>query len=193
MPPTYIVHTERVGLGPIRHDLLPLYQRWINDLAVNRFLESWPFSEIGEVGWYERISRSERTAYFTIYDVETARPIGGVDLHDLDRAHRTGEVGIMIGESDFRGRGYGTEAVRLVCDYGFHALGLHAIMIRTFGWNIAAQKAYTRAGFREVGRLRQARWFDGRPWDVILYDLLRDEFESPIVRAIMTDGLPIDD
>lgn len=79
-----------------------------------------------------------------------------------------------------------------MCDIGFHVLGLNSISLVTFGWNIAGQKAYVKAGFREIGRRREARWFDGRYWDDIWYDILRSEFESPAVRRIMTDGLQLD-
>jgi len=128
-------------------------------------------------------------AAFTIYELPDYRPIGNVDLHDIDARNRTAELGIIIGEKDARGRGLGTEAVRLACDYGFHVLELHSIMLLTFGWNIAGQKAYTKAGFRECGRRREARYFAGRYWDDITYDLLREEFESPVLERAMTDGL----
>jgi RimJ/RimL family protein N-acetyltransferase len=190
--PLITVTGENVALGPIRRDLIPLYQSWINDLSVSRFLRAWPMSLDQETGWYENAATSTDMAYFTIYELQDLRPIGGVDLHGIDTVNRTAELGVMIGEKDARGRGLGTEAVRLMCDYGFHALNLHSIWLLTFGWNIAGQKAYVKAGFKEIGRRREARFFDGRYWDDIYYDILRSEFDSPVVRRIMTEGLPID-
>lgn len=188
--PVITLESERIALGPIRRDLVPLYQSWINDLTVTRFLVNGPMSLDQEISWYEGVTKDERMAYFTIYELPDYRPIGGVDLHGIDMRNRSAEVGIMIGEADARGRGLGTEAVRLICDYGFHALELNSIWLLTFGWNIAGQKAYTKAGFREIGRRRQARVFDGHYWDDIYYDILREEFESPVVRKMMTDGIP---
>ena len=88
----------------------------------------------------------------------------------------------MIGEPDARGRGYGTEAMRLLLDYAFTALGLHSVMLLVYEFNPAARRCYEKAGFRESGRRRDARWCNGRFWDEIYMDILADEFESPVLR-----------
>lgn len=191
--PIITVEGSNVALGPIRRDLIPLYQVWMNDLETTRFLRSWPMSLDQEIAWFDRTVKDDSIAIFTIYQRPDFRPIGNVDLHDIDVRNRTAELGILIGEKGARGRGLGTEAVRLMCDYGFHVLDLHSIMLLTFGWNIAGQKAYVKAGFREFGRRREARFFAGRYWDDIYYDLLREDFESPVLKHLMTDGLALDD
>lgn len=193
--PLISIEDETVALGPIRRDLIPQYQAWINDLSVNRFLVTvgMPMSVDQEVEWYEGLQRNSSIAIFTIYERSTYRPIGNCNLHKIDHRNRTAELGIAIGEQDARGRGLGTAAVRLLCDWGFNALDLNSIMLETYEWNIAGQKAYAKVGFREIGRRRQARYFAGRYWDVIFYDLLRNEFESPVAREIMTAGIPIKD
>ncbi len=193
--PVITVEGDKVALGPIRRDLIPLYHRWITDLSTNRFLlaRSASMTLDAEIEWFDGVSKQSNIAMFTIYELPDYRPIGNVDLHKIDATNRSAELGIMIGEANARGRGLGTEAVRLVCDIGFNVLELNSISLVTFGWNVAGQKAYVKAGFREIGRRREARWFDGRYWDDIWYDLLRSEFESPVVRRIMTEGLPVDE
>lgn len=188
--PLITIEGEHVALGPIRRDLIPLYQAWINDLTVSRFLRNGPITLDQEVKWYESVLADKHLVYFTIYELPSYRPIGCVDLHNIDFQNRSAGLGIMIGEKAARGRGLGTDAVQLVCDYGFHALELNSIWLITYGWNIAGQRAFSKAGFREVGRRRQARFFAGRFWDDIYYDVLREEFESPVVRRLMTDGIP---
>ncbi|HWV25084.1 MAG TPA: GNAT family protein [Thermomicrobiales bacterium] len=190
--PIITVQGEKIALGPIRRDLIPLYHAWINGLETTRFLRSWPLTLDEEIAWFERAVKDDRMAPFTIYELPDFRPVGNVDLHRIDIQNRTAELGILIGEKDARGRGLGTEAVRLACDYGFNVLELHSIMLLTFGWNIAGQKAYAKAGFQEFGRRREARYFAGRYWDDIYYDLLREDFESPVLRAVMTGELGID-
>ena len=189
--PIITISGEKVALGPIHKDLIDINQRWINQIETARFLNIHPVSLESETEWYESVSRGDKITYFTIYELETMRPLGGVNLHNFDRTHRRAELGIMIGEPDARGKGYGTEAVQLMCDYGFNAMGLNSIMLLTFEFNIAGQKAYEKAGFKEIGRRREARWFAGRYWDDIYYDILASEFESPVVRDIVLNGIEV--
>lgn len=187
--PIITISGKKVALGPIHKDLIEINQRWINQIETARFLNIHPVSLESETDWYESVSRGDKLTYFTIYERDTLRPLGGVNLHNIDLAHRRAELGIMIGEPDARGKGYGTEAVQLMCDYGFNAMGLNSIMLLTFEFNIAGQKAYEKAGFKEIGRRREARWFAGRYWDDIYYDILASEFESPVVRDIVLYGI----
>ena len=122
---------DKVALGPLRRDLLPLYQRWINDFSTLRTLGLPPtvMTLEQETAWYDAQVTSERSASFTIYERATGRPIGNTGLHEIDYRNRKATFGIMIGEADCRGKGYGTEATRLLLDYAFKALGLHNVML----------------------------------------------------------------
>lgn len=147
------------------------------------------YSLENEEHWYEHMARSGDTVYLTIYSYPDLRPIGGANLHNIDRVNGRAELGIMIGDTASRGKGLGTEAVKLMCDFGFNALGLNNIMLLTFEFNFAGQKAYENAGFKEIGRRREARWFAGRYWDDIYYDLLSSDFESPVIRKMILEGI----
>jgi RimJ/RimL family protein N-acetyltransferase len=168
-----------VALGPLRRDLLPLYQRWINDLeaalALGAFL---PITVEKETEWYESQAKSESDITFTIYDLSTLRPIGTSGLMRVDHRNRRAEFGILIGEPGCRNRGYGTETARLVLDYAFTVVGLHNVMLRVFEFNRGAVRAYEKAGFKEIGRRRQSYSAGGRVWDEIWMDCLSTEFES---------------
>src|SRR5438132_490708 len=102
---------EKVALGPRRRELLPLYQRWINDFGVARSLAAGlrPISWEEEEAWYDGSAANQREVVFTIYERPSLRPVGNTGLHRIDHFHRTAEFGIMIGEKDVWGRGYGTE------------------------------------------------------------------------------------
>lgn len=178
---------EKVALGPLRQDLLATYQRWINDFAVTRTLAipMRPLTFEAEQEWFERISRSERDVVFTVYERETLRPVGSAALHAIDQAHGTAEFGLMIGEKECWGRGYGTEATVLTLDYGFQALGLHNIMLRVYTSNERGLRAYRRAGFREMGRRRDAVRVANRRYDAVYMDCLASEFDSPVLRRIV--------
>jgi len=173
---------ELVALGPLRRDLLPVYQRWINDLGTMRTLgvPPLPMTSEKEQEWYDRQSKPENDVPFTIYERETLRPIGNTGVHDVDYRNRTATFGILIGEPECRGKGYGTETTRLMLDYAFTALGLHNVMLTVFEFNPAGIRAYEKAGFREFGRRRQCRTIAGKLWDEIFMDCLTSEFERPV-------------
>src|SRR5688500_282914 len=169
--PIVNIEVDLVALGPHRRDLLPTYQRWINDFSALRTLGAvapGPTTLEQEARWYDAQPSTE--ARFTIYERASWRPIGTTALHRLDYRNRTAAFGIFIGEADARGQGYGTEATRLTLDYAFTALGLHSVMLTVAEFNLAGQRAYARAGFRECGRRRQCRWMAGRLWDEISMD-----------------------
>ncbi len=178
---------EKVALGPHRRDLLPLYTRWMNDFEVTCTLSvGWrPMPLEAEEAWYDGIAKREHDALFLIYELATLRPIGGTGLHHIDHLHRTAEFGIVIGEKECWGKGYGTEVTRLVLDYGFTGLGLHNILLHTLGYNERAIRAYARAGFRVVGRRRESHRWGDRVYDMLLMDCLSTEFESPVLRRLL--------
>ena len=175
--PVVSIVGERLALGPLRHDLLPTYLRWNNDFGVTRTMNvprPWTLDRV--TADYGRLGTDNRDTSFTIYERATWRPIGNVAWTDIDRRNRTAEYVVLIGEADCRGRGYGTEATRLMLEYAFTALGLHSAMLRVYEYNLGGLRAYTRAGFREYGRRRQAKLMGGRLWDVIYMECLATEF-----------------
>jgi diamine N-acetyltransferase len=183
---------EKVALGPIRRDLLPLYQRWMNDFEVTRTLTAGfrPITWEAEEVWFEGASRRDREVMFTIYERAATRPIGNTGLHDVDLHNRTAVFGLLIGEKDCWGKGYGTETTRLMLDYGFTCLGLHNIMLSVYSFNERGIRAYTRAGFREIGRRRQAIRLGSRPFDEVLMDCLATEFQGSVLSALLPTDEP---
>jgi len=87
----------------------------------------------------------------------------------------TAEFGITIGDPAERGHGYGTEATRLLCGWAFAELGVHNIWLDTVSTNPAPIRACAEAGFREIGRIRQARRI-GVVADLVLMECLASEF-----------------
>jgi len=190
-PPVINIEGDLVALGPLRRELIPTYQRWINDLRTVRTLgiPPRPMTVEQETAWYDRMATAESETPFTIYERGTWRPVGNTGLHGLDFRNGTATFGILIGEADARGKGYGTETARLMLDFAFTALGLHNVMLTVYEFNVAARRAYAKAGFKEIGRRRQARWMGGRRWDEVYMDCLASEFESPVLAKIFAPDL----
>ena len=180
--PVLNVVGELVALGPLREDLLPLYARWHNDLDAMRMLgdRPGPVTAEEEGRWYEEQVKAEDRAFFTVYERETLRPVGGTNLFGVDFRNRHAGFGIVIGEPDCRGKGYGTETTSLMLDYAFTVLGLHNVMLTVFAFNPAGLRAYEKAGFKPIGRRRECRVMGGGVYDEIYMDCLAPEFERPV-------------
>ena len=180
------VRGELVGLGPLRRELAPVFQRWVNDVRVHRTLAlpGLPMSLEAEMAFVEDALKSE-DAIFTIYELETMRPIGNTGLHAINHADGTATFGIVIGEPDVWGKGYGTETTRLMVGYGFDVLGLHHIRLDVYASNERAWRAYERAGFKRAGMLRQAKRIGRERHDVIIMEALADEFPRSYLHEVM--------
>lgn len=182
---------DQVALGPLDRRFLDRYVRWINDPGTVRTLDlmAIPLTSEGEAEWYEHVIR-DRNRHFTIYERATMDPIGTCDIRDVDHVHRSCSIGMLIGEASSRGRGYGTEATRLLLDVAFTALGMHSVWLGVYSYNLAGIRAYEKAGFRHAGRRRESRLLNGEMYDLLLMDIVRDEFESPVLGAIFAPDKP---
>lgn len=181
--PIIVIKGKQIALGPLRHDLLALYTKWFNDLEV---MVTWglrrsPATMPDVEAWYEKTRCDDRTVAFNIYEAPSARPLGYVMLTNLNFFNQIADLDIVIGEKECWGRGYGTEAVTLMLDYGFTILNLHNIMLTVRSYNERGIRAYKRAGFREIGHRREARRFGGKAYDVIYMDCIATDFKSAVL------------
>jgi RimJ/RimL family protein N-acetyltransferase len=102
--------------------------------------------------------------------------IGQVSIRNVDNLNRNAFVGIVIGDEENRGRGYGTEVLRLVLAYGFRTLNFHSMALSVHADMQAAISCYKKVGFHEVGRMREWVFKDGRYVDKIYMDVMDREF-----------------
>lgn len=177
--PIILLRGERVALGPLHAGLVPLIACWDNDprtveLGGDEFRPK-PL-EVVEAEW-RPLLRGERAGWagFAIYALPELRPVGVANVRDFLTPHRTGEFGITIVDAADRGRGYGSEATRLLVGWAFAELGVHNIWLDTLSTNPAAIRTYAKAGFREIGRIRQVRRIGGVVTDVVLMECLATE------------------
>lgn len=194
-PPIINIIGTRIALGPLSKDLLPTITRWINDFSALRTLGAArpsPTTLESEDAWYDQVTGSLDDVTFLIRERLTNEPIGTAAFHAIDFRNRAANFGIMIGESSARGQGYGTEAASLMLDYGFNVLGLHSVSLTVAAFNVAGQRAYRKAGFRECGRLRERLWLAGEMWDQIQMDCLASEFQSPVLAKLFAPDVPRD-
>jgi RimJ/RimL family protein N-acetyltransferase len=176
-----IIRGELVYLrAPERSDIAD-FVRWFNDAYVLHDLAmSAPMSTAAETIWFDRmLERQGSTDYhLVICLLADDRAIGTAGLHGIDHVNGSAEFGIAIGEKGEWDKGYGTDALRAICDFGFGALRLERIGLMVYEGNARGRRAYEKAGFTMEGTLRRAHYAHGRHEDVHVMSLLRDEWNG---------------
>jgi len=114
--------------------------------------------------------------WFTIRTLSDDKLIGDIGLYVFNWSGRDAFVGLGIGERDFWGRGYGTDAMKLILRYGFMEVNLNRVTLTVFEYNPRAIRSYEKSGFGHEGRLRKYLDKDGRRWDMLFMGILRDEW-----------------
>ena len=103
--------------------------------------------------------------------------VGNIHLWGARPKDRCATIGIALGR-EYIGRGYGTDAMRVIVGYGFREMGLHRIQLSVAPFNPAGIRAYEKAGFVEEGRHRESVLHDGRWYDEVLMSILDHEWAA---------------
>ena len=169
---------QKTRLRAIERSDIPTFLRWFNDPEVRQYLSMYlPLSEAQEERWFERQLEDDSSHVFAIETADGVH-IGNVGLHDIDWKNRRALCGIVIGEKEYWNRGYGSDALRTLLRFAFEELNLHRVFLHVFDFNERAIRCYEKVGFRHEGRLRQARFTEGRYVDELVMAVLREEWEE---------------
>ena len=166
------IEGERVYLSPMNIEDAEIYTKWLNDPEIVKYLSlrNSLVSVYGERDYIEAFSKVEFN--LCIVKKDNDELIGNIGLNDVDYKNGTAELGIFIGEQENLGKGYGSEAIKLLTNYAFKELRLHSIYLRTYDINERAQKSYEKCGFKEFGRRHESIFLDGKYHDVIYMELI---------------------
>jgi RimJ/RimL family protein N-acetyltransferase len=172
---------QRVRLRGTRDDDLPVLAAWMMDPAVKATQAATvlPRSEAATreqvAGW---VTNKDTIAGFSVEALgDEPQLVGHAGLFGMGVKDRCATVGIVLGRQ-FLGKGYGTDAVRVIVSYGFREFGLHRVQLDVLAFNVRAIAAYRKAGFVEEGRRREAVLHDGRWYDDVLMSILEQEWRA---------------
>lgn len=170
---------ETIRLAPLTElDLEPMFA-WINDSALvskNGYYQ--PISDLSHGAWFERIRTDSSVKIFGIRQESDDKLIGSCQLHSIDIISRSAELQVRIGDGAGRGRGFGTQALKKLLEFGFDDLNLNRIYLYVFVGNDPAISLYRKIGFQVEGTLRQAAFISGQYTDVLVMGILADEFRT---------------
>ena len=171
---------ERVYLSPISLDDIKIYAEWLNEPAVAKNIGGSHY--VNSVSacndWFEKKAKDDFNYYFAIVKQENAEPIGCIEFIEYEHTSRIATVALFIGNKENRGKGYGTEAMKLMLGYGFDVLNFNNIDLKVYDFNEQAFKSYIKAGFKEYGRRRGAYYLNNKRHDVIFMDITREDWYS---------------
>ncbi|KNF08235.1 acetyltransferase [Gottschalkia purinilytica] len=170
---------ERIRLRGIERKDLELACRYMNDPDV--ILNLWtmipyPMTMEKEEKWFEEQNKNNNIYNFAIETINESKYIGGCGINNLDWNNSTATVGIYIGDKNYRSKGYGTEAMKLLLDFIFNQINVNRVELYVFSFNERAIKSYKKNGFVEEGRLRQRLFRNGKFHDEIVMSVLREEY-----------------
>jgi RimJ/RimL family protein N-acetyltransferase len=170
---------ELVRLGPIERDYLPHYVEWLNDWEVRRFLAPTlphPLTIQDEDDWFNHQRDDQHSRMFAILTRSEGRVIGNCGLHQIDWTNRTATLGIFIGDRNYWGKGFGSDATRTLLRYAFEEANLHRIELEVFAFNPRAMRVYDKCGFKLEGTRKQVLFREGEWHDEHILAILRDEW-----------------
>lgn len=172
---------QKVGLRPIREEDASIFHGWMNDPEVIQYLLAYlPITLTAEKQWIENTDKSKDGIVLTIVAKTPidGKPIGNVALDAINKKDGYATFGIVIGDKDYHECGYGTEAARLMIDYGFNQLNLHRINSSALAFNKRSINMHLKLGFKKEGRQRQKIFKNGGYIDEVLFGLLREEWKK---------------
>jgi len=170
----------KVYLRPLEEDDAAVCHAWLNDREVWRTLamRGRPNTEARSRAYIRGLDAS-RDQVFAIVTRDDEQYVGNCGLHAIDPIDRHATLGIVIGRTDCWGRGFGTEAVTLLCRHAFETLNLHKVCLSSYATNERGLGAYARVGFQVEGRRREQVFVEGRWVDEVLLGLLAGDFRPP--------------
>ncbi|MBT3168762.1 MAG: GNAT family N-acetyltransferase [Candidatus Cloacimonetes bacterium] len=170
---------EKCYLSPINIEDAEKYTEWLNDFEIAKYLLLYR-QQITMTKEKEILAKmSEKGDFiFAIIDKKTDKLIGNCGFHNINAVNQRAEFGIFIGDKNCQNKGFGTEAGKLLLDFGFNILNLNNILLEVYSFNERAIKAYEKMGFKHIGKQREAKIMTGKKYDKIFMDMLATEFRE---------------
>jgi RimJ/RimL family protein N-acetyltransferase len=171
------ISSEKIILRPYEIGDIPFWQKWDIDPQVQAFLPE-PKNEPQtpeEMAAYLKECQDENDGYYwTIVWKDTNQPIGTISLTEVNPYHGIGELGIVIGEREYWGKGIAQESIKLIVSL-MPVLGIRRVSAEFEERNIAMEKVLIKSGFQKEAILNSSRIKDGHPINTIRYFYLKSD------------------
>ncbi len=166
---------ERLVLRKVHvSDVNENYHKWMNDAEVVKFLESrfQQYSLEDIKNYVKSLEQDKNNLFLAILIKGTERHIGNIKLGPINYVHNFAEIGLMIGEKDCWGKGYASEAIKIISRHAFEELKLNKLTAGCYQSNVGSLKAFEKAGFMVEGISKKHFLCDGQYVDAVRLGLL---------------------
>lgn len=171
------IRGKKVLLRAIERRDLELIHKWSNSPETTLMLAGWhfPSSMQDQEKWFESLSVHSNNQRFAI-ETEEHGLIGMANVVDLNWKDRNAYHGMMLGDKDIRGKGYGVDTIMAISRYAFEELGLMRLNGSMIAYNDASVGVYAKCGWVEEGRNRKHYFRRNQWWDKIIVGITRDDY-----------------
>lgn len=165
-----------VNLRPFVKADIPTITRWINDPDVRHFLATvFPQTEKQEEGWFDKLGKDDKNVILGI-ETKDGVFIGIMGIHHIHWTNRTATTGALIGEKEYWGKGFGTDAKMILLQYAFETLNLRRICSEVIAFNKRSLQYSLHCGYKLEGKKRKHIWRAGKYWDLLQLGLFHEEW-----------------
>lgn len=168
---TPILYGERIYLRRLtEYDASESYVRWMNDPDINQYLESRFYTHsIESTKAFIRSVTNDNNYLFGIFDKNNDKHIGNIKVGGINHYHKYADIGFLIGEKSYWGKGIATEAIGLATDFAFNTLKLHKLWGGAYSPNTGSVKAFVKNGYKQEGIKHSQYLCHGEYVDDVMY------------------------
>lgn len=171
---------KNITLRPLKIEDIQYFHQWRNNIQIKELamLHPFPVTNEQEIEWYNSIAnkKDNKIIFFTIVD-KNNNVLGYTQLLNINWVNRNCYFGIIIGDTENRGKGIGKEVTELMTDYAFKTLNLRKILLEVLSTNTNAIKLYENLGFVSEGVLKEHAFIKGVYHDVLVMAKIEEKYE----------------
>ncbi len=175
-----LLQGQNLKLGALQEKDIDILSGWYENTDFLRFYDFHPAipktrEQLMKI--YEN-GTTDTFIPFAVRLKDTGEMIGLIEIDGISQSNRFAWISIGFGDNNHRGKGFGFEALSLAVEFAFNELNLERLQLNVIEYNKAAIKLYEKTGFVREGVYREAVQRNGEKHNLILYGLLRKEWNS---------------
>ena len=170
-----VYETAHLAASKIKLRHIPLLAKWFNDTELTRYMDA-PGQKCTDESLIESFLLDQEDFDLIVCEKESSREIGFCSIYNINLSNQSAEISYLIGEKQFRGKGYGKEIIWLLQDIAFKKIGLNSISASVTEQNTRSLRVFEKTGFKRVGIRRQYHIIGDEKFDEVLFEMLREDY-----------------